>query len=446
MNLWDTFIYQLTDFLQFTASYYLLLAGRCAFAAVIAVLLILVLRRILKKQTFLRGWLWSFMIPAFFVGKLKFFNESRIGIRAFYWWVGVCASYRWLGVVYVLGVLVMGSWIWKRNQRLRREVFKMPLTAAEGIRVRVSDMEIAPFSCGLLHPQIVLPKSMLAECSDEEISIILAHEKTHIRLGHLWLFALWQFGRAVLWFNPLMHCCFRLFSHDLEDICDRVVIQQKKISPKKYGMLLLESVKRNGQSKAFGMNAQPSFLGGIRQAAQSGGIRQAVCPGRHKKAVKQAEYKDFKCRICRIADFKTYRSVRVWILSAVCIGIIFSGVVGLQCISYPRYMEDNTIYIHKTENGQVLIQDCARLHEMISYKKCTVTIDTEPFLQMMQERFPAEEACYISMNGFQKVPGWGGGADVIYVDFQKMTPGKYTITYPEYDWITKTFLFLVRMI
>ena len=202
-------------------------------------------------------------------------------------------------------------------------------------------------------------------------------------------------------------------------------------------MLLLESIKRNGQTQAFDMNAQPSFLGGM---------RQAVCPGRCKKAVKQAEYKDFKCRICRIADFKTYRTVRVWILSAVCIVIIFLGVVGLQCISYPRYMEDNTIYIHKTENGQVLIRDCASLHEMISYKKCAVTIDTEPFLKMMQERFPAEEACYISMNGFQKVPGWGGGADVIYVDFQKMTLGKYTITYPEYDWVTKTFLFLIRMI
>ena len=95
--------------LDFCASYITLKAGRCIACSVLMVALILLLRRtVLKDSTFGRGIIWCLLIPALFVGKLRFFYESRMGVRLFFWWHNISLGIPWVRVVYMTGLLVSG--------------------------------------------------------------------------------------------------------------------------------------------------------------------------------------------------------------------------------------------------------------------------------------------------------------------------------------------------
>ena len=50
----------------------------------------------------------------------------------------------------------------------------------------VTDMNVTPLTVGLFAPKIVIPKVMLESYSREELRSVIQHERTHIRLGHLW--------------------------------------------------------------------------------------------------------------------------------------------------------------------------------------------------------------------------------------------------------------------
>ena len=50
----------------------------------------------------------------------------------------------------------------------------------------VTDMNVTPLTVGLFAPKIVIPKVMPESYSREELRSVIQHERTHIRLGHLW--------------------------------------------------------------------------------------------------------------------------------------------------------------------------------------------------------------------------------------------------------------------
>lgn len=74
----------------------------------------------------------------------------------------------------------------------------------ENICIYVTDMNITPFTVGLLKLKIVLPKVMLDSYSVEELKAIVQHEQTNIWLGHLWFGFAWDILRCLLWINPFL--------------------------------------------------------------------------------------------------------------------------------------------------------------------------------------------------------------------------------------------------
>lgn len=54
-----------------------------------------------------------------------------------------------------------------------------------GQKVRIHDRLLTPFSTGLFRTSIVLPQILQKELETEEQELVLLHERTHIRLGHL---------------------------------------------------------------------------------------------------------------------------------------------------------------------------------------------------------------------------------------------------------------------
>lgn len=123
------------------------------------------------------------------------------------------------------------------------------------IRVRVSDRIIAPLTCGLFRPTILLPKTMTE--TGEELELILAHELTHIRRGDLFYKLLLVGAVSLGWLNPLAWVMLILANRDLEFACDETVLKKYPARRAEYARMLIraEERKNNIFAAAFSGNA-----------------------------------------------------------------------------------------------------------------------------------------------------------------------------------------------
>ncbi|MCI8802265.1 MAG: peptidoglycan DD-metalloendopeptidase family protein [Oscillibacter sp.] len=104
-----------------------------------------------------------------------------------------------------------------RWQGLRRQ--KNP------VQVRVSDRIAAPLTYGLVHPVILLPKTM--DLSDEEALLcVLTHEEVHIRRLDGLLKLLLTAALCVHWFNPAVWLLYVLANRDMELRCDEAAVRR----------------------------------------------------------------------------------------------------------------------------------------------------------------------------------------------------------------------------
>lgn len=83
---------------------------------------------------------------------------------------------------------------------------------------------------GIFRPKIILPKNY----KESDLSVVLEHERTHIKSGDN-LFRLLAFlCAAVHWFNPLVWLFLKKFSEDVEFACDEKVLRGKSEADKKH--------------------------------------------------------------------------------------------------------------------------------------------------------------------------------------------------------------------
>lgn len=94
-----------------------------------------------------------------------------------------------------------------------------------------------PLLTGIFRPLILLPRT---EYTDEELRLILRHELTHHKQGHLLLQALARLAAAVHWFHPLGYLLVRALPRICEDACDEAVAAAlTKEERKRYGFVIL---------------------------------------------------------------------------------------------------------------------------------------------------------------------------------------------------------------
>ncbi|MCI7474506.1 MAG: M56 family metallopeptidase [Clostridiales bacterium] len=101
--------------------------------------------------------------------------------------------------------------------------------------IRQSEQVGSPFVLGLFRPVIYLPYHI----AEQDLTYVLAHERTHIRRLDHWWKLLGFVLLAIYWFNPLMWVAYLLFCRDLEGACDEKVIR------------VLNSEERRGYSTAL---------------------------------------------------------------------------------------------------------------------------------------------------------------------------------------------------
>jgi len=88
-------------------------------------------------------------------------------------------------------------------QELALEI-QSKLRVRRAVAVRTSDSVSSSFLCGLLHPAIILPHTLVDDLSRDEMSALLAHEIAHVRRHDLFWCVGWQAARAAFWFHPLV--------------------------------------------------------------------------------------------------------------------------------------------------------------------------------------------------------------------------------------------------
>ena len=245
------------SFLNLAAIYYVIQILKCVQISFVIFAFVFLLRKtLLKNKVFLKGTLWSLFLPVLFVGKIKFFYEDTIGAILFSWWARICQIHVWINWVYLCGVFLYAARLFYKKRKLKKLVAGMEKREVEGTCIYVTKMPVTPSTIGIFRPKIIMPEVILKEYDQKDLHTILLHEKTHIQLGHLLFYFLWDILRVILWLNPFLTIGTRYFREDMEEICDFVTIQRSQRKAYTYGQLLLKSMRiLQAESEDFNMYA-----------------------------------------------------------------------------------------------------------------------------------------------------------------------------------------------
>ena len=397
---WDSGIH----FLNSCSVYYVVQLVRCMLLSFVVLAFVFTLRKTaLKNRVFLKGALWCLFIPVLFVGKMKFFYENRIGVRFFSWLTEMCMNHIWICWLYSCGVSVYAALLFYRRRKLKKMVAGMEKRKAGGTVVYVTKTPVTPSTIGVFRPKIVMPEAILKGYDGKELQTILFHEKTHIRLGHLLFYLLWDILRALLWLNPFLSIGTKYFREDMEEICDWVTIKRSEGKAYAYGQLLLKSMRiLQAESKDFNMYA--TFAG-------------------------DKEYQSVRQRVTRIAAYKPYKgavAVGTLIAAMLCVaGIVF----WTQNVSYDRYNPIDSIVVYDMGTGTELISDGEALREAVSYDESYIYIKAETFQELIKDSTVSSENICFYCSGYYKLPGIGGGGGSGYLETADLENGILKIEY-----------------
>lgn len=377
---------QLGGVIKFCAVYFTTQLVRCAVFSFILIWFVILLRKVFfSKTVFLRGMLWTWFLFIPFLGKLKLFYENEAVLRMTWRMTYGTMKNIWFDYIYIAGIFVTAFCIFGKRWHLSKIVAGMKTSAFEGTQLHITDMNVTPFTSGLLKPKIVLPQIMLDSYGKNELMAIIQHEKTHIRLGHLWYGFAWDILRCLLWVNPFLTVFRKYLQTDMEDICDRVCIQNSGKSAHEYGLVLLKSLKvlRLGNEE-------------ITSTATYAGERG---------------FTDIKRRMSEIAGFRPYRKRLCIGMGAVTLMVMMVVFFVIHANSYARYSESNDIMVGSYDGEATIISnDTEKLSTMISYDDSYVYVEREAFEDFLEENH-ADGEVWIVFGGFYKLPGLAGMAE-----------------------------------
>lgn len=397
-------------FLDIVGNYFTLQLFRCAVFGVFLMALVLALRRTCKNAVFIKGLLWSVLLVAPFIGKLKIFYENAFCIRLSGWWTAWCMGHLWVSRVYIAGMAVTFFVLMLRRWRINRFVKGMDRAKIAGTDIFVCSLPITPFTTGVFSPKIVVPEVMLKSYREDGLSEILLHEKTHIRLGHLLFYLIWDILHTLMWVNPLFILCLKYFKEDLEDICDRVTIRKSGGGSYEYGKLLLNSMR---------LLQNETVPGGVKPPGKS--LPFAYCG--------EEQYLQIKRRVKMVAGYKPYKR---WIVAGMA-GIATIALTILLVVisgkSYARYQNIDRISIYDITGEKVLLDDSNELRKVVLIDDNVITIDAEKLEALINEKNISEAAYVVSFGGYFKLPGYGGGYGYAIIEQEQLKGAVAKIPY-----------------
>lgn len=370
--------------------YYSIQLGRCALLSFGVLALVMLLRgTIFRKNIFCRAMVWGVFLAVPFLGKLKLFEQNLWICRPFMWWSNVCFLYWPVRYGYAFGIAVSAVTIIRKRKMLSRMMGHMEKRCICGQEITVTEQITTPFAAGMFHTKIVVPKAVLDNFSMEELDMILLHEKTHIRLGHLWYYLVWNVLQILLWPDFLLKVCMKALKADLEDICDSVTIQKSGRTAYEYGMLILKCIRLLREEN---VGTAPAFT-------------------------EEKDYQNVKQRLLRITGRRPYKK---WRVSAACVSglAVLTGIFLLiHQFSYPRYTKEYDMVLSNEAGEMWLLHDSAILRNAFQSDGKKVYIERKVMDTILQEYQIEETDFWILFGGYQKLPGMGGGGSLVHVDY-----------------------------
>jgi bla regulator protein blaR1 len=163
-------------------------------------------------------------------------HTIKRGTPAFYIW-----SIWSLGLIFHVSILIQQYRTISRSIDLSKNITRWQ---QDGQRIAYSILLKTPAVFGFIKPIILLPfnpKNAIKESlDDEQIALILKHERQHIKHGDMIWNLLALTFKCVFWFVPLQSYWLRLFKQDQELMCDYAVLKQISSKEKtRYAQLIL---------------------------------------------------------------------------------------------------------------------------------------------------------------------------------------------------------------
>jgi beta-lactamase regulating signal transducer with metallopeptidase domain len=104
----------------------------------------------------------------------------------------------------------------------------------------ISEEITSPFLYGLLKPRIVLPTSLVAELSPQQLDEVLLHELMHWKRRDVLISWLQVAAQLVFWFHPLVWFANFRLREERENSCDEAVISAGHANARDYADSLLK--------------------------------------------------------------------------------------------------------------------------------------------------------------------------------------------------------------
>ncbi|WP_152051662.1 M56 family metallopeptidase [Tautonia marina] len=150
---------------------------------------------------------------------------------------------RLAGLAWLLGVFLLSSRTLVASVRLARtsrtwadaddpEILALlnacrhQMGLRRSVRVRIAPDDLGPAATGFVRPSIVIPRSVLASISRNDLEHILMHECAHIRRGDVAVHWLTTAAVIVHWFNPVSWFVASRIRADRELACDAEVLSR----------------------------------------------------------------------------------------------------------------------------------------------------------------------------------------------------------------------------
>jgi hypothetical protein len=391
------FFNELYRFLEFVCVYFATILGFCAIISIFVLGIIMMLRStLLSKSVFGKAALWCLLIPVIFCGKLHAYFETHVGVRMFYWWYLLC-SRRWVCVVYLVGMIILGAWIIVKRKRLMDSVNRLYDSEdhASAFAIKEFPGQVSSFCTGCLNPVIVIPEGM----SGNEADIVIKHEETHIRLGHLWILFAYDILRVLLWPNLFLHLCTRYMKRDLEDICDTVTIQKNKMDVYEYGDTIIKCAR--------------SMMLARRKIGSGSGMSFAWDDG----------YEVLKKRLERIIDRKAYNTKALAAGIALVIAAVIATIGVIKEYSYKRTndigMISSVCYAGDLENIYTDLEQAV----VTDFDDEYIYVDGKALLEKYPKALSENGWFYFAVGGYYKIPGIGGGGGWGEIDAKEIHEG-----------------------
>ncbi len=154
-----------------------------------------------------------------------------------------------------LGLTYWGVVTW-RYRRLSQAVDHMPTIDEGPLRIgleqhgqrlgvrRLPELHIAetitsPFLIGISRPRIVLPQTLIARLTSDDIQTVLTHELLHWRRLDTWIGYGQVIVQGLFWFHPFVWWATAQLRIEREHVCDDAVLRLGLVTAEEYGEVIM---------------------------------------------------------------------------------------------------------------------------------------------------------------------------------------------------------------